>query len=470
MRTSSSPRPTLEVEHVIVGAGQAAGVLFRKLPSSERVVLIEGALVGGSCVNYGCTPTKTLVASAKVAHQARRARDYGVGVGSVTIDYAAIRERMNAMRHGMREGLEQGLATAPNVTLLRGWASFVDERTLQVGDTLIRAQHVYLDTGSRARTPDIEGLSTVPWLDNVRLLDVEELPEHLLVIGASYIGLEFAQVYRRFGARVTVVDANSLMPREDRDVADAAQQILAGEGIDFHLGIEVRRVRPADGGGIRLTIAEDGRERDIVGSHLLVAAGRVPNVERLDLPKGGVETDGRGFIRVDDELRTSAEGVFALGDVNGRSAFTHTSVNDAEIVLDVLNGGPRRLSDRITVYAMFIDPPLGRVGLTEREAKERGHRLKRGTMPMSSITRAKEMGETEGFVKLLVDADSDHILGASILGVHGDEVINMLAAFMYGDRTCTRYRQAVLVHPTVGELMPWVLDALEPVEETVAAS
>jgi pyruvate/2-oxoglutarate dehydrogenase complex dihydrolipoamide dehydrogenase (E3) component len=462
--TSSSPTPTLEAEHVIVGAGQGASVLIHALPKDERVVLIEGAHVGGSCVNYGCTPTKTLVASARIAHQARRACEFGVEVGDVTIDYTAVRERMNRLRRGMREGLERSLASAPNLTLVHGWARFVGERTLQVGDTVVRGDRVYLDTGSRSRVPSIEGLESVPWLDNARLLDLEELPEHLLVIGASYIGLEFAQIYRRFGARVHVVDAGGLMPREDRDVADAAQSILEGEGIEFSLDVPVRRVRPGADGGVVVTICEDGGERDLVGSHLLVAAGRLPNSDRLDLAKAGIDTDERGYIVVDDELRTSAEGVFALGDVTGKSAFTHTSVNDGEIILDVLNGGSRRLSGRIPVYAMFIDPPLGRVGLTEREARERGYRLKRAVRPMASVTRAQEMGETDGFVKLLVDADTDHILGASVLGVHGDEVINMLAAFMYGDRTCSRYRRAVLVHPTVGELMPWVLDGLELVE------
>lgn len=450
-------------DHVIVGAGQTVGVLASGLPEDESIAVIEGGQVGGSCINYGCTPTKTLVASARVAHMARRAGEYGVATGEVGIDFARVMARMNELRHGSRDGLERMLVSRENVSLVRGWARFDGPRTLRVGDDRIEGRRVYLNVGTRARELPIPGLDEVPWLDNVRILELEEVPEHLVVIGGSYIGLEFGQMFHRFGAEVTVLEASDqIMSREDPDVAEAARRILEAEGLRIVLGAEVREVRQA-GGGVEVVFGDGDAERTVRGSHLLLAVGRVPNSDRLGLDAAGVETDERGYVRVDDRLRTTAEGVWALGDVNGEGAFTHTSVNDAEILLDDLQGGSRRLSDRIPIYAMFIDPPLGRVGLSEREALAKGHRVLRATREMRTINRAREMGETQGFVKLLVDADTDLILGASILGVGGDEIINMFAAFMYSGLPCQRYRKAVLVHPTVSELMPWILDGLEPV-------
>jgi pyruvate/2-oxoglutarate dehydrogenase complex dihydrolipoamide dehydrogenase (E3) component len=456
-------RPVREFDHVIVGTGQAVGVLLRGLPEGESVAVIEGHWPGGSCVNFGCTPTKTLVASAKVAHQARRASDFGIVAEGVRVDYGAVRARMNALRFDMRDSMAEWIEGLEHVTLFREWARFVAPRTLRVGDETVRGRHVYLDVGSSAREPDIEGLADVPWLDNARILDLEAVPEHLVIVGGSYVALEFAQMFVRFGARVTVLNRGPrLLSREDADVAEAVQEILAGEGIRFELGVDVRRVA-REGDGVRVSFARDGDDGTVDGSHLLVAAGRVPNSARLDCGAGGVETDERGFIRVDDALRTTAEGVFALGDVTGRSAFTHTAANDGEIVVDVLTGGPRRLSDRIPIWAMFIDPPLGRVGMSEREAREAGHTVLKATMPMTSINRAREMGETQGFAKLLVDADTERLLGAAVLGVHGDEVVNMLAAVMATHAPWHVFRRTVLVHPTIGELMPWALDGLEPV-------
>lgn len=459
--------PATHFDHVIIGSGQALGTLIGGLPEGETVAVIEGGLVGGTCVNVGCTPTKTLVASAKVAHMARRASEYGVTTGPVGIDFARVMERMDVPRVKATTSMEAWLSGLDHVTLYRDWARFVAAKTVQVGDTTVSGERVYINVGARPRVPDLAGLEDVPWLDNARLLDLRTLPEHLVIIGGSYIGLEFAQMFRRFGARVTVLEAgDQIAPREDVDVANALRGILEEEGIVIRTGARVERVEATSEGGVRV-LMDDG---DVTGSHLLVAVGREPNSDRLNLPAAGIETDARGFIEVDDHLMTSAPDVFALGDVNGQGAFTHTSVNDAEIVLDTLRGGSRRLSDRIPVFALFTDPPLGRVGLSEREAIDQGHRVLKATRSMDRIARAKEMGETKGFVKLLVDADTDLILGAAILGVSGDEVINMFAAFMYSGRPCREYRRAVLVHPTISELMPWILDDLAPIESAPVPS
>ncbi len=449
-------------DHIIIGTGQATGVLLGRLvPSGDSIAVIEGARVGGSCVNYGCTPTKTLVASARAAHMARRGSFFGVETGPVGIDFDRVRQRMNEIRHGSSDGLTGWMESTPNVDLIRSWARFEAERTIRVEDELIRGERIYINVGARPSEPPIRGLDGVPWLDSERLLDLEQLPRHLLILGGGYIGLEFAQVFRRLGSEVTVLQRESqLMPREDADVAAAIQEVLEGEGIRILCGAEVSEAAVKDG-GVRLKAQVGSRHEEFVGSHLLVAAGRRPNSDRLNPAAGGIETDERGYVLVDDFCRTNAEGVFALGDVNGRGAFTHTSVNDAEIVLDHLFGGDRRLSSRIPVYALFTDPPLGRVGMTEKEALASGRRVLKATRPMSRISRAKEMGETQGFAKLLVDGESDQIIGASILGPGGDEIINMFASIMHSGIPCRHYRKVVLVHPTVSELMPWVLDGIK---------
>lgn len=470
--------PSERFDLLLVGTGQATATLIAGLPDDTRVAVIEGGAVGGTCVNTGCTPTKTLVASARVAQLARRADTYGVtttdvgdvgGVGNVGVDFAAAMARMNEIRHGSRDGLTRFLAEKPNVTLVRGWARFVGPKTVRVGERTIQAQRVVLNVGARAVEPPIPGLDDVPWLDNARILDLERLPEHLVVIGASYIALELGQVFRRFGARVTAIEAAPrVLGREDEDVAAAVREILEREGIRFEVGAGVARVAPA-GDGVAVHL-DDGRE--IVGSHLLVATGRRPNSDRLDLHHAGVVTDERGYVTVDDHTRTSAAGVYAVGDVNGRGAFTHTSVHDAQVLLDQLrsewsDGGsetptPRTIGERDTVYALFTDPPLGRVGLNEAQAVAAGHRVLRAVKPMRTISRAKEMGETQGFVKVLVDADSDRFLGAAVLGVSGDEVVGLFALAMSAGLTTESFRRVVLPHPTVGELMPWVLDGLAP--------
>jgi len=465
------PAPT-HFDHVLIGTGQATGTLIAGLPDGETIAVVEGGAIGGTCVNAGCTPTKTLVASARVAQLARRGAEYGVATGDVAVDFAAVMARMNRVRHGSRDGLARYLVAKPNVTLLRGWGRFTGPKTVQVGDRSIRGERVYLNVGARAAVPAIPGLDSVPWLDNVRVLDLERLPEHLIVVGASYIALELGQVFRRFGARVTVLEAAPrFLGREDEDVADEVRALLEREGIQVEVGVGVERVA-AEGEGVRVELA-DGRA--VVGSHLLVATGRRPNTDRLDAHLAGIELDARGTVVVDDRTRTSAPGVYALGDVNGRGAFTHTSVHDAQVVLDLLRDGdggseaPRTIAERNVVYALFTDPPLGRVGLTEAQAVAAGHRVLRAVKPMASISRAKEMGETHGFVKVLVDADTDRLLGASVLGVGGDEVVNLFALAMSAGLTTAEFRRAVLVHPTVSELMPWVLAALKPVAPKAAA-
>ena len=451
-------------DHIILGTGQATGTLLARLiPTGDAIAVIEGDRVGGSCVNYGCTPTKTLVASARAAHMARRGPFYGVETGPVRIDYARVLERMNEIRNGSSDGLTRWMEKTPNVTLIRGRGRFEGPRTIRVGERQVRGNRLYLNVGTRPFVPPVEGLDGVPWLDSARLLDLETLPAHLLIIGGGYIGMEFAQIFRRFGAEVTVVQREPrVMPREDPDVADEIRRILEGEGIRIHCAAAAERVAAVDG-AIRLTVRRGADTETLTGSHLLVAAGRRPNSDHLNLAAAGIETDERGFIRVDDYCRTNVEGVYAVGDVNGHGAFTHTSVNDAEIVLDDLFGGTRRLSQRIPIYALFTDPPLGRVGMTEQQALAAGKRVLKATRPMSRISRAREMGETQGFATFLVDGDTDQILGTAILGPAGDEIINMFAALMHSGIPCRRYREVVLVHPTISELMPWILDDLEEV-------
>lgn len=450
-------------DYVIIGSGQALGTLLGYLGTTgESIAIIEGDRVGGTCVNTGCTPTKALVASAKVAHTVRRASEYGIQTSAIGVDFAAVRARMNGIRDN--RGMVSWIEGMKDVTLIRGWAEFDGPRSVRVGDDQITGGQIYINAGTHPRTPDVPGLDGVPWLDNARLLDLEELPEHLIILGGSYIGLEFGQIFRRFGARVSIIERGTrLVGREDDDVSDAVREILEGEGIEVLLDAGVVRVDPADR-GVSLTVSQSGEERTIEGSHLLVAVGRIPNSGALGLQTAGIEVGERGYIVVDDHCRTTAEGVFALGDINGQGAFTHTSVNDAEIVLDTMRGGTRTLSQRIVSYGLFIDPALGRVGMTERQAVQSGRTVMTARRAMKRISRAKEMGETQGFAKLIVDADTDQILGASILGPGGDEIINMIAAFMTTGQPCTTFRRSVLAHPTISELMPWILDDLTLVD------
>ncbi len=449
---------------IVVGAGQAGPSLAVRLAQAgQRTAIIERNRFGGTCVNTGCIPTKTLVASARVAHMARRAADFGVGVGEVSVDMKAVKVRKDAVVEASRNGLAQWLTGTPGLSVIGGHARFVGQRTLEVNGERLTADRIFLNVGGRPSAPPIEGLSQVPYLNSSSMMHVDFLPEHLLVVGGSYIGLEFAQMYRRFGSRVTVVEmAPRLIPGEDPDVSEAVRQTLVREGITVHTGAECIAAS-RNGNRIILGARCDSTAPPIEGSHLVVAAGRRPNTDDLGLDTAGIETDQRGYIKVDDELRTTAPGVWALGDANGRGAFTHTSYNDYEIVAEnVLAGGSRKVSERILGYALFVDPPLGRVGMTEQQVRASGRKALMATLPMSRVGRARERSETDGFMKVLVDAESKRILGASMFGTEGDEVIHVFLLAMNAGLPYTAIQRAMGIHPTVAELLPTLLERLQP--------
>ena len=452
---------------IVIGAGQAGPPLAERLGREGlKTAIIERHLMGGTCVNVGCIPTKTLVGSARVAHLARRGAEFGVTIDApVTVDMAQVKARKDEIAGGSNAGVTAWVEGMENVTLIRGHARFTGPRSIEVGGETLTAERIFIDVGARARVPDFPGLDGVDYLTNSSMMEVDFLPEHLLIVGGSYIGLEFAQMYRRFGARVTVIEMNDrLIAREDEDVSHAVREILEGEGVTVRLKAEC--IGFSQGPlGVRMNIdcKEDSTPLD--GSHVLLAVGRVPNTHDLGLEQAGVDTDARGFIVVDDELRTSAPGIWALGEVNGRGAFTHTTYNDFEIVAaNLFDRDRRRISDRILCYGLFIDPPLGRVGMTERQARESGRRVLIGTRPMSRVGRAREFGETLGFIKVLVDAGTERILGASILGLTGDEVVHSLLDVMYAGKPYTVISRATHIHPTVTELIPTVLQGLRPLE------
>jgi pyruvate/2-oxoglutarate dehydrogenase complex dihydrolipoamide dehydrogenase (E3) component len=450
---------------IIIGAGQAGPSLAGRLTAAGmRVALIERDRVGGTCVNTGCTPTKTLIASAHVAHLARRAGDYGVATGPVTVDMTRVKARADAVAARSRIGLERWLGGMERLTLVRGHARFEEPHTVRVGDDLLSAPLVFINVGGRPRVPDLPGVTDVPFLTSTSILALATVPRHLVVVGGSYIGLEFAQAFRRFGAEVTVVEtAPRLIAREDEDVSEAVRGILEAEGVTVRTAATCISLAPhAEGVAVGVECASG--EPVAVGSHVLLAVGRQPNTDDLGLHRAGIATDERGFIVVDETLRTSADGVYALGDCNGRGAFTHTAYNDGEIVAaNLLDGARRRVSDRLPGYALYIDPPLGRVGLTEAEAWRTGRPLETATRPMTAVGRAIEKGETEGFMKVIADADTKEILGAAILGVGGDEAIHALLNPMKAGVTVSTLEWAVPIHPTVAELIPTLLRSLAPV-------
>lgn len=452
--------------HLIIGTGQATGTLLGKLiPTGDAIGVIEADKVGGSCVNYGCTPTKTLVASAKAFHQAKRGGFYGFHSEQLKLDYEKVRARMNAIRNGSSNGLSSWMNNTSNVNLIIGQAKFTGKKQVEVNGDSYTADNIYINVGTRPSAPPIPGLADINWLDSAKLLDLTAVPQHLIIIGGGYIGVEFAQVFRRFGAKVSIIQRGAqLMPREDEDVAAAVKEFLEEEGIDIYCSANTRKISQKDDQK-EVVIDINGSSTSLIGDQLLIAAGRVPNSDTLALENTDIKTSERGYIEVDEYCETAVAGVYAVGDVNGHGGFTHTAVNDAEIVLDKLFGGDRTLGGRNTIYGLFTDPPLGRVGMTEKEALKSGKSVLKATRPMSKISRAKEMGETKGFAKLLVDADTDMILGASILGVGGDEIINMFATIMHSNIPCRHYRKVVLVHPTVSELMPWILDGIQEVKE-----
>lgn len=447
---------------IIVGAGQAGPPLAGRLTAAgQTVAVIERKLVGGTCVNYGCIPTKTLVASAHAAHLARRGGDFGIGTGDVSVDMAAVKARKDKISGGDREGLESWLAGMEGATLIRGHARFEDPHTLRVDDRLLEADRIFLNVGGRAVVPDMPGLADIDYLTNVGILDLDVVPDHLVIIGGSYIALEFAQMYRRFGAEVTVVEKGPrLTGREDEDVSAAIKDILEAEGITVVVGADAISFAKREN-GIAVTPREGAEP--IVGSHVLIAVGRTPNTDDLGLDAAGVETDSRGYVVVDDQLRTSVPHIWAMGDCNGKGAFTHTSYNDFEIVAaNLLDDDPRRVSDRITTYALYIDPPLGRAGMTADEVRRSGRKALVGTRPMTRVGRAVEKGETQGFMKVVVDAETKEILGASILGVGGDEVVHLILDVMTAKLPYTAISRTMHIHPTVSELVPTLLQDLTP--------
>jgi pyruvate/2-oxoglutarate dehydrogenase complex dihydrolipoamide dehydrogenase (E3) component len=450
---------------IVVGTGQAGPALAARLVGAGmKVAVAERNRFGGTCVNTGCVPTKALVASAYAAQLARRAAEYGVTIaGPVTVDMKRVKARTDEISGNSSKRVEKWMRGLAGARVFNGHARLEGSKRVSVDGAQLEAERIFLDVGGRALIPPIAGLTRVPYLTNATVLDLDQVPEHLLILGASYIGLEFGQMYRRFGAQVTIIErASRPIFREDEDVSRAVREILEREGVAFVLESEVVEAK-GKGGQLAVTVQRDGQATEIDGSHILVAVGRRPNTDDLGLQTAGVDTDRNGYITVDDELRTSAPGIWALGECNGRGAFTHTAYNDYEIVAaNLLDGEPRRVSDRITAYGLFTDPPLGRFGMTEAEVRRSGRKALVGTRPMRHIARAVEKGETQGFVKILVDADTRQILGASILGVGGDEAIHSLLDIAYARAPYTTVTHAMHIHPTVSELLPTILQDLRP--------
>jgi len=456
---------TRAFDAIIIGTGQAGPSLAGRLTAAGMsVAVIERKLFGGTCVNTGCKPTKTLVASAYAAHLARRGADYGVMIDApIRIDMKRVKARADKVTLDSRSGLESWLRAMKKCTVFDGHARFESADTVRVGDELLTAPKIYINVGGRAVVPDMPGINDISYLTNTGILQLDRVPKHLVVIGGSYIGLEFAQMYRRFGAEVTVVEKGEhLVSREDVEISEAIRDILIAEGIHIRTSAECISFHPhPEGVGVGVDCTEGDPE--IIGSDVLLAVGRRPNTDDLGLDKAGVELDGRGYIKVDDGLATSVPGIFALGDCNGRGAFTHTAYNDYEIVAaNLLDGASRRVSDRILGYALYIDPPLGRVGLTLAQARATGRKLLIGTRPMTHVGRAVEKDETQGLMQVVVDAESKKILGAAILGTSGDEAIHGILDVMNVGADYTQLQWAVPIHPTVSELIPTLLNEMKP--------
>jgi len=452
-------------DFIIIGTGQAGPSLAARCAEEGlKTAIIERDQFGGTCVNTGCTPTKAMVASARAAHMVNRMDDFGVDInGSVSVDMAKVKARKDTIVKESTEGIEHWLKNTENLTVYEGHARFEDEKVLSVGNKQLTADKIFINVGGRAFIPP--GFEEVDYLTNSSIMELDEVPEHLIIVGGGYIGLEFGQIFSRFGSKLTIIEqGHRLLPKEDEDVSNAIRDILEDEGINLRFGAECIGGSNNNGQVVVGVNCESGPPK-IKGSHLLLATGRRPNTDDLGLENTTIETDERGFIRVDDQLKTTADGIWALGDCNGEGAFTHTAYNDFEIVAaNLFNNKPRRLSDRIMCYALYVDPALGRVGMTEAQAKGSDRNVLIGKRPMSRIARAKEKGETKGFMKVLVDADSKQILGAAILGIEGDEIIHSIIDIMYAEEPYTTIRDAVHIHPTVSELIPTMLENLKPLE------
>ncbi len=450
---------------LIIGTGQAGPSLAARLAAAgKKVVITERHKFGGTCVNNGCIPTKTLVASAYAARVAQRASEYGVTIsGGVGVDMKRVKARKDEVVARSNKGVEGWLKGLENCTVVEGHARFESPRTVRVGDRVFEADKIFINVGGRASIPSVAGLDQIKFLTNSSMMDVDFLPEHLIILGGSYIGLEFGQMYRRFGSRVTIIELGTrLIGREDEDVSQAVAEIVTAEGVDVRANSHCLSVEKK-GTGLTATVMCEGKRTSIDGSHLLLAVGRVPNTQDLGLDKAGIATDAHGYITVDDQLRTNVDHIWALGDCNRRGAFTHTSYNDYEIVAaNLLDADSRRVSDRIQTYALFIDPPLGRCGMTETEIRKSGRKALTAKHPMSKVSRAVEKGETQGFIKLAVDAESKQFLGAAILGTGGDEVIHVVLDVMYAKAPFTVMQRAMHIHPTVAEFLPTVLGQLRP--------
>lgn len=456
-----------QFDAIIIGAGQSGPFLAARLAGAGRkVALIERVHLGGTCVNDGCTPTKTLVASARAAWAARHAAEFGVVVkGPVTVDMKAVKARKDAVVSASVKSLTEWLGGLKTLEIIMGSASFVSPTEVSVGKRILTAPQIFINAGASASVPDWPGLNTVSYLTNTSMMNLDTLPGHLIIAGAGYIGLEFAQMYARFGAKVTVITRGARPASgEDADISAAIRGILEAEGVTFLFKTTIEAVARA-GHGVLLSLKSGERRASVEGSHLLLAVGRTPNTADLNLAAAGIKTDERGYIPVDDHLRTKVKGIWAMGDVNGRGAFTHTSYNDFEIVADnVVDRGKRSTAGRVPVYGLFIDPPLGRIGMSEADIRKSGRKALMGVMPMSRVGRAKERGETQGLMKVLVDAESKQILGAAILGIGGDEVVQSLLQLMVAGTPYTTMMHTMHIHPTVTELLPTLLADLKPLE------
>ena len=458
---------TAKYDAIILGTGQSGPSLAARLAGEGmKVAIVERKLFGGTCVNTGCIPTKTLVASARAAYVARRGEDFGVMIdGCIAVDMQRVKDRKDAVVAKSNQGVERWLKNTENCTVYEGHGRFEDSHTVSVGEAQLQGDKIFINVGGRAFVPPFSGIKSVDYLTNSSMMEVDFLPEHLVIIGGSYIGLEFGQMYRRFGSEVTIVERGSrLIQHEDEDISEAIKVILEKEGVNIRLeGKCIDAEKQGDQVLVKLDC--DSGAREVTGSHLLLAIGRVPNTDDLGLEKAGIEMRERGYIVVDDQLRTNVPNVWALGDCNGKGAFTHTSYNDYEIVAaNLLDNDARRVSDRILAYALYIDPPLGRVGMTEAEVRRSGRKALIATRPMTRVSRAVEKGETQGFMKILVDAETKEILGAAVLGVGGDEIIHSILDVMYAKAPYTVIQRAVHIHPTVTELIPTMLGDLKSLE------